>query len=168
MKSKTRLMFNLFVVWFATGMWHGADETYVLWGILCYVGIVFDRFTGVGKWMGKHFVGHIYTVVYIVATTILVPCVNMEHALRVWRAMFGIECAGFWNGITTVIVKEYGMFFLLGCIAAMPWMGFLKNRLRIPEGLIRVVSAAALVVLTIVSISYIATDSYNPFIYFNF
>ena len=167
-KSKWRLAFNLFVVWFATGMWHGADETYVLWGILCYVGIAFDRFTGVGKWMNKHFVGHIYTVVYIVATTILVPCVNMEHALRVWRAMFGIECAGLWNSITTVLVKEYGIFFLLGCLAAMPWMGFLKEKLHIPETVIRVVSAAALIVLTVISISYIATDSYNPFIYFNF
>ena len=167
-KTKARLMFNLFVVWFATGMWHGADETYVLWGVLCYVGIVFDRFTGVGKWMGKHFVGHIYTVVYIVATTILVPCVNMEHALRVWRAMFGIECAGLWNSITTVLVKEYGLFFLLGCLAAMPWKGFVRDKLHIPEGVFRAVTAAALIVLTVISVSYIATDSYNPFIYFNF
>lgn len=167
-KTKARHLFNLFVVWFATGMWHGADETYVLWGILCYVGIVFDRFTGVGKWMGNHFVGHIYTVVYIVATTILVPCLNMDHAVLVWKAMFGIECAGLWNDITTVLVKEYGLFFLLGCLAAMPWKGFIRDKLHIPDGVTRVVAAAALIVLTVISVSYIATDSYNPFIYFNF
>ena len=167
-KTKWRLAFNLFVVWFATGMWHGADETYVLWGILCYVGIMLDRFTPLGKWLADHHLGHIFTVTYIVATTILVPCADMPHALRIWSGMFGIECAGVWNEITTVLVKEYGMFFLAGCICAIPWRGFITNRLHIPGKLVDVVSTVALVALTIVSVSYIATDSYNPFIYFNF
>ena len=167
-KNKWRLAFNLFIVWFATGMWHGADETYVLWGVLCYVGIVIDRFTPIGKWLAKHHLGQLFTVTYVVATTILVPCIDMPHALRVWRAMFGIECAGLWNGVTTLLIKEYGMFFLAGCICAMPWMGFFRDKLRVPESVIRIVSTAAIIVLTIVSVSYIATDSYNPFIYFNF
>jgi len=167
-KSQWRLAFNLFVVWFATGLWHGADETYVLWGVLCFVGIVIDRFTPIGKWLAKHHLGPAFTITYVVATTILVPCINMEHALTVWKGMFGIECAGLWNGVTTLLVKEYGLFFLAGCVCTIPWMPVFKEKLRVPEGVIRVVSTAAIIALTIVSITYIATDSYNPFIYFNF
>lgn len=167
-KSKFRLGFNLFVVWFFTGLWHGADATYVLWGLLCFAAQAIERFTGLGKWMEKHWVGHVYAVVVIVAMTVLVPCVDMANAGVVYRAMFGIECAGLWNGITTVLVKEYGLFFLAGCICSMPVHKFLGEKLHIPEGLMRVVGAVGLVALTILSISYVATDSYNPFIYFNF
>ena len=118
--------------------------------------------------METHWVGHVYAVVVIVAMTVLVPCVDMANARVVYRAMFGIECAGLWNGITTVLVKEYGLFFLAGCICSMPVHKFLGEKLHVPEGLMRVVGAVGLVALTILSISYVATDSYNPFIYFNF
>ena len=50
----------------------------------------------------------------------------------------------------------------------MPVHKFLGEKLHVPEGLMRVVGAVGLVALTILSISYVATDSYNPFIYFNF
>ena len=89
-KSKFRLGFNLFVVWFFTGLWHGADATYVLWGLLCFAAQAIERFTGLGKWMEKHWVGHVYAVVVIVAMTVLVPCVDMANARVVYRAMFGI------------------------------------------------------------------------------
>ena len=163
-----RLIFNMFMVWFCTGLWHGAAWTYVLWGLGFFVMLVIERFTGLRKFMEKHAVGHFYAMLMVVFFTVMIRCESLNHAWSMYGSMLGLTGAKLWNSVTTVMVREYGLFFLVAVVAGLPVRDFIVNKVRIPENLVRIVGAVALVVLTVISISYTATNGYNPFIYFNF
>ncbi len=167
-KSKARLVFNMFVVWSLTGLWHGAAWTYVLWGCAFFVVMLIERFFGLRKWMQEHAIGHLYTILVVIFFTMIIRCDDLPHAWSMYGSMLGLNGAQLWNSVTTVLLREYGLFFLAGIICGIPMRGFIVERLHVNENLLRVVSAVALVALTGISISYIAVNGYNPFIYFNF
>ena len=163
-----RLLFNMFMVWFCTGLWHGAAWTYVLWGLGFFVVLVIERFTGLGKWMEKHPVGHLYAMVMVVFFTVMIRCDNLPHAWSMYGSLLGISGAPLFNSVTAVLFKEYVWFFLAALICGLPLRDFIVDRLHVNENLVRIVGAVGLVALTALSVSYIATNGYNPFIYFNF
>ena len=163
-----RLLFNMFMVWFCTGLWHGASWTYVLWGMGFYVMLVIERFTGLRKWMEKHFVGHVYALVMMLFFTVMIRCENLPHAWTMYGSLLGVNGAQIWNSVTGVLAKEYGWFLLLGFICGLPVKDFIVRKLHVNVNLVRVAGAIVLAALTVVSISYIAVNGYNPFIYFNF
>ena len=163
-----RLIFNMFMVWFCTGLWHGAAWTYVLWGLGFFIVLAIERFTGLGKWMEKHPIGHLYAMLMVVFFTVMIRCENLPHAWSMYGSLLGVSGVGLWNSVTGVMVREYGWFFLVAVIAGLPVRDFIVQKLRVPENLVRVVGAVALVILTAISITYTATNGYNPFIYFNF
>ncbi len=163
-----RLLFNMFMVWFCTGLWHGAAWTYVLWGIGFFVMLVIERFTGLGKWMEKHPIGHLYAMLMVVFFTVMIRCDNLPHAWTMYGSLLGVNGAALWNSVTTVLCREYGWFFLAALICGLPVRDFIVGKLRVNENLVRIVGAVALVMLFGISVSYIAVNGYNPFIYFNF
>lgn len=167
-KSKARLIFNMFMVWSLTGLWHGAAWTYVLWGCGFFLMLVIERFTGLRKWMEAHAVGHFYAMLMVVFFTVMIRCDNLPHAWTMYGSLLGISGAKLWNSVTTVMLREYGWFFAAALICGLPMRSFIINRLHVNENLVRVIGAVALVALTGISISYIAVNGYNPFIYFNF
>ena len=167
-KSKARLVFNMFMVWSLTGLWHGAAWTYVLWGCGFFLMLAVERFTGLGKWMEKHPIGHFYAMLMVVFFTVMIRCDNLPHAWWVYGTLLSVSGAPLWNAATGVLFKESLWFFIVALICGLPVRDFIVEKLRVNENLVRVVGAVALVALTAISISYIAVNSYNPFIYFNF
>jgi len=167
-KSKARLLFNMFMVWFCTGLWHGASWTYVLWGLGFYLVLVVERFTGLRKWMEKHAVGHFYAMLLVVFFTVMIRCESLTHAWSMYGSLLGVPGEPIWNSVTGVLAREYALFFLAALICGLPARDFIVRRLHVNENLVRIVGAACLLVLLGVSISYIAVNGYNPFIYFNF
>lgn len=163
-----RLIFNMFMVWSLTGLWHGAAWTYVLWGCGFFVMLVLERFTGLGKWMEKHAVGHFYAMLMVVFFTVMIRCEDLPHAWTMYGSLLGVNGAQLWNSVSTVMVREYGWFFLLALFCGLPVKQFIVEKLRVSENIVNIVGAVLLVALTVLSISYIAVNGYNPFIYFNF
>ena len=163
-----RLLFNMFMVWFCTGLWHGAAWTYVLWGVGFFVMLVIERFTGLGKWMEKHPVGHLYAMLMVVFFTVMIRCDSLPHAWTMYGSLLGVNGAALWNSVTSVLCREYGWFFLAALVCGLPVRDFIVGKLRVNENLVRVAGAVALVMLFGISVSYIAVNGYNPFIYFNF
>ena len=166
--SKPRLVFNMMVVWTLTGLWHGAAWTYFLWGFGFGIMLVIERFTGLGKWMSRHAVGHFYAMFMVVTITVMIRSDNLHVARVFYGSMFGAGGAPFINGLTGAFIREYGLFLLAGVIFSLPIPEFLSARLHIPSACLKTVGAVALLALTVISVSYVAVGSYNPFIYFNF
>ena len=163
-----RLVFNMMVVWTLTGLWHGAAWTYFLWGFGFGVFLVAERLTGMGKWMSKHCVGHLYAMFVVVTITVMIRSDNLHVARIFYGSMFGLSGAPLFNPLTAVFLREYGPFLLAGVLFSLPVPEFLRERMRISPNLMKVVGSACLLALTFISITYIAVGSYNPFIYFNF
>ena len=166
--STPRLLFNMFMVWSLTGLWHGAAWTYFLWGCGFYVMLVIERFTGLGEYMEKKPLGHFYSLLMVTVLTVMIRCTDMGNAKNFYGAMIGLGGGGLFDGTALVLIKEYGLFFLASVVCSLPVGRFLTEKLRVPDAAVRICGAVIIAAATIVSISYIATDSYNPFIYFNF
>ena len=169
-KSHARLLFNMFVLWFATGLWHGAAWTYILWGVSFFVIQAIEKYTGLGKCMEKKHpvIGNIYAMVFVVVVTVLIRSDNLGVAWSFWGSMFGVNGAPLWDGIAGMLLKEYGVFMIASIICGIPVVQWLRNKVRITDSVLRIVGGVCLLALTAVAISYVVVVDYNPFIYFNF
>lgn len=167
-KSKLRLYFNMFVIWSLTGLWHGAEWTYVLWGVSFFVILAIERATKLNKHMEGKWYGHIYAMVLIVVVTVLIRSEGVTQAFNHFKTMFFVSGAPLWNNLTTVCVLEYGLFFLASVVASLPVGDWLEKKLHVPCAVMEVVRAAGLVIGVLLAVSYVMVGNYNPFIYFNF
>ena len=167
-KSKLRLVFNMFVVWSLTGLWHGAEWTYVAWGVGFFVVLTVERLTGLGKWMEKHPVGHLYAMLLVTVVTVLIRSDSISSAGSFYAAMFGLNGAPLWNPLTGVFAREYGLFFILSAVISLPVGDFLQRVFRVPEKPMEILRGALLGAASLIALSYVISGSYNPFIYFNF
>lgn len=179
-KSKWRLAFNMFVVWSLTGLWHGADWCFLAWGVAFFALLIAERLTGYGKWMEKHWIGHVYTNAAVVIVTVLLgsamhtnlstalPFEAITKATQRIGAMFGIGAASLWDATASMYAREYGVFMALAVICSLPVGKFIEHRFKLPAPVMQVGRAAGLLIAFVVTISYVVMGSYNPFIYFNF
>ena len=163
-----RLIFNMMVVWTLTGLWHGAAWTYFLWGFGFGVFLVIERLTGMGKWMSKHWVGHLYAMFVVVTITVMIRSDNLHVARIFYGSMFGMSGAPLWNPLTGAFLREYGPFLLAGVLFSLPVPEFLRDKAHLSPTFMKIAGSACLLALTFIAVTYIAVGSYNPFIYFNF
>ena len=168
-KSVWRLLFNMFVLWTATGLWHGAAWTYVLWGVGFFVIQAIERQTGLGKWMEKRgALGVFYAMFMVVAITVMIRSENLGVAWTFYGSMFGVNGAAVWDATAGMFLREYGLFLAAGVICGLPVADWLRSRVKISDNVLRIVGGVCLAALMVIALSYVAVDNYNPFIYFNF
>ena len=169
-KSHARLLFNMFVLWFATGLWHGAAWTYILWGVSFFVIQAIERYTGLGKVMEKKHpvIGNIYAMVFVVVVTVLIRSENLGVAWKFYGSMFGVNGAKLFDSTAAMLLKEYGAFLLASVVCGLPVIGWQRSKVKIPESALQIAGAVCLLALTVIALSYVIVVDYNPFIYFNF
>ncbi len=161
--SKARLVFNLFVTWTLTGIWHGANWTFLMWGLLYFVLLTVEKLTGFDKKSG--FFGHIYTMLFVVLGWVLFRSESIGNALSYMTSMFGIG-AKLYDGYMLTYLSSYKVFFIAGILACFPIQKLFKDKIN--SKVYNCVSAAVLFVLFVLSLSFMVKGAYNPFIYFNF
>ncbi len=165
--KKSRLVFNLFVVWFLTGLWHGADWTFILWGLFYFVLISFEKLTAFEKRTKNHtLIKRVYTLFLVLAAWVLFRAESPAAALEYYKAMF-CPTEAFFDTAFFFNLKNYGAALVFGLYFAFPKKGKLTDKiesLHLYEGL----RAGAYAILFLFALSYIVKGTYNPFIYFNF
>jgi len=167
-KSRGRLIFNLFVVWFSTGLWHGANWTFIAWGLMYFVLLCVEKLTGFEKCSVPLWLAWIYTMLFVVLGWVLFRAENLTGAVRYVLAMFGIGASGLLDAKAAYYMAEYKLFFLLAIAASLPiagWLGKAKEHL---DGAISVLYPVWIIGVYAVAVSFIVKGGYNPFIYFNF
>ena len=171
--SRTRNVWNLFVVWFLTGMWHGASWNFIAWGLWFFVLLVGEKLLW-GKALERlpSLVRHAYAMVLVVFSWVLFRAETLTAAAAYFAAMFG--SSGVWCGSRAVYYAlEFWPELLCCCIAALPVKQWLETVLQKRD------AAPARAVLTwgpklaamaLLACSYckLVTGSFNPFIYFRF
>ena len=171
--SKGRNIFNLAVVWLLTGLWHGANWTFVLWGGWFLLLLLGEKFLWGGALERLPVpVRHVYTMVAVVLSWVLFRSANFAHARGYLAAMFGFGGGGA-DGQSVFLLLEYWPEWLACVLAALPIKSWLQNKLAAREALPAVLArewAPKLAALALLGLSYmkLATGSFNPFIYFQF
>ncbi len=164
--SKARQIFNITVVWAATGIWHGANWTFLIWGLYYAFWLLLEKTFLYKKLDNSKVIGHIYAVVLV---TLAWPLFKLEDIGLAWQytsAMLGFGAKGFINSSDIYYLATYAVTFVIGIAASLPVGAKLWHRL--PKGFVRVAAPALILLALIISTAYLVDATYNPFLYFNF
>ena len=165
-KSKSRLVFNLFVVWFLTGVWHGANWTFIVWGLLYFVLLTIEKLTKFTDKIG--FFGHIYTMLFVIIGWVLFRSESIPDALEYLRTMFFMSGSQLFDEKALFFLDNYKFYLVAGILACFPIVPKLREKIKINPKLYDAITTVALFVTFIISLTFTIKGSYNPFIYFNF
>jgi alginate O-acetyltransferase complex protein AlgI len=153
-----------------TGLWHGASWNFVGWGVYQGIFIILERL-GLGKLLKKNDVlAVIYSDIVFAVSIILFHEISMRSTLDIWLVMFGIRQGTPLQPLALMISPlELCVFIagILGCGVIQGIGGLKENKLsRMWKGsFLEVLFLSAAMFL---SITFLSTDAYNPFIYFRF
>ena len=152
--SHSRLMMNLFAVWLLTGIWHGANWTFILWGLIYFVLLVFERETGYRP-------GHVLTMLAVILAWVIFRCETVSNGLGFISSMFGLNGNAFYDGGFIEYVKGTWLVMIFAVIGIFPAVrNFLQSH--------KWIESAWLEVVLVISVLEVISSTYNPFIYFNF
>lgn len=175
-KTRSRLVLNLVVVWLLTGIWHGANWTYIIWGSIHGLVIIFEKLTRLPERIkGKRpaeIICHILTLLVITFDFVLFRADTLPDAARFISAMLGLRGGAFIDSTTLFYLREYGVTLLAAVVCSTPVFRLLRERVCARgDGAERVYDRASFgvqLVLFAVCVSFLVIGAYNPFIYFNF
>ena len=163
--SGLRLVFNLFVVWALTGIWHGANWTFLAWGLMYFVLLIVEKFTGLDK--KPRFWGHIYTLLFVMIGWVIFRSSGMGNAFTYIKAMFGIGAKGVSDSAVGAYLLQNWVYYVLALIGCFPLLPRLEEKWKNSK-IWQIGYAACVILVFLVSVSFIMNQAYNPFIYFNF
>lgn len=164
-KGFKRTIINLLIVWFLTGLWHGASWNFILWGMGISILIILEK-NVYGKYLTKYKpLGFFYMLLLVPLSWMVFAITDINDIFIYFTKMFSfkdhnavLSMAKFWNYFET-----YGVI-LLGCALCstfLPDRIFHKYR-RKPIGIILILAVFWL------SVYYLANSINNPFLYFRF
>jgi len=167
--SKGRNVFNLFVVWFLTGVWHGANYTFMVWGLMYFVLIAMEKLTGFEKLQGKRVVAFkwLYSMLFVLLGWVLFRSRSIGEAFVYMKAMFGLNGNPFADDMFCGWFAQSWILLVIGMFFCTPLLRKFGKRIEqnAAAGYLKTVGLIALFILSVASL---VGNSYNPFIYFNF
>lgn len=174
--SKFRLVFNLFVVWFATGVWHGASWNFILWGVLYGIIITVEKLYSVPQKLNKSRMlsvpYQVFTLLMVMLGWVLFRATTIGGAFNYIKSMFALSGNALYDAESVFFFKEYIIMIIAGVICSTPILRNLKKRISSASpkacALVNASGYAVQFVLFVVGVSYLVMNAHNPFIYFNF
>ncbi len=166
-RGKGRQVFNLFVVWAATGIWHGANWTFLFWGLYFFVLLMVEKFLLLDKLeKAPALVGHVYTMFFVMVSWAIFAIEDLPYLAGYLKVMFGLGGVPLADGAFGYYLAGYLPTLCAAALAATPLGAAVYRRLgtRAQQIVCTVLVAAGLVVCT----AYLVAGTYNPFLYFNF
>lgn len=165
--SKPRLFFNLFVVWAATGIWHGASWNFLVWGLYFAVLVILEK-AFLGKLLEKlpAAIQHIYTLFLVLVSWAVFAVEDFGHLGAYLAAMFGGASGGLYNENVGYYFTSFLPMLIIGCMAATPLAA--KLWAKLPVKVVKVILPVVLLAGLIFSTAYLVDATYNPFLYFRF
>lgn len=160
-KGKFKTYRNLFIVWFLTGLWHGASWNFVIWGLYFGVIITLEKIflINILKKAPKFF-RHLYTILILFISWVFFNFEEMSEGIEYLKGMFGFKELPIIDVNFLYYLTNYAVVFIVGIICATPIAKkFIKNK---------TIYALILFVIYFLSIAYLVDSSFNPFLYFRF
>jgi D-alanyl-lipoteichoic acid acyltransferase DltB (MBOAT superfamily) len=118
-KSKARLLLNLFIVWLLTGIWHGANWTFVVWGLMYFVLLSIEKLLNIDKTNSFNIVRYIFTMLFVVLGWVVFRASNLNEAINYLKVMFGYN-GTFIDNYALFFIKENIVYFFLGFVCSTP------------------------------------------------
>jgi alginate O-acetyltransferase complex protein AlgI len=165
--SKGRWMFNLLVVWAATGIWHGASWNFLIWGLYFFVLLMLEKLVW-GKALAKlpAVVSHVYTLVLVMISWAIFAIEDFGQLGAYLKVMLGLGGAPLADAAFGYYLRSYLPLLVIAAVGSTPLLSMAWRKLRARSAAVAlpVLLLAGLMVCT----AYVVDATYNPFLYFRF
>ena len=158
--GRARTYFNLFIVWFLTGFWHGASYNFILWGLYFFILICIEK-NGLLNLLNKHkLISHIYTIFFILVGWVLFAVIDLNQIINFLKKMFIFNAGNEW----IYYLRNYIITYTIAIIFSTSFLKKIYNKFVKSN----IVDTIILITIFLLSIAYLVDSSYNPFLYFRF
>lgn len=168
--SKIKHIRNLLIVWFLTGLWHGAAWNFVAWGLYYGVILIIEKYL-LSPVLDRlpDIVRHIYSIVLVVIGWVLFFSSSFGQAADYIRVMFGAGAHGFADRESMYLLTSNLILWLILIFGSTPLVHFrYEHMLKSKKWNTTIINSVVYAALFIVCIAYLVTETYNPFLYFRF
>ena len=166
--KKSRWIFNIAVVWFLTGLWHGAAWNFIFWGAYFGIILVVEKLF-LNRFLDKvpSAVKRVYVLFIILISFIIFNAPSLGTAFTQIGMLFGSGTSGAISQLSFYYFKSYALLMVIAVIGSTPYPRKLAEKL-IPEKAKIFIKPIWYGILLIICTAYIVDGSYNPFLYFRF
>ncbi|WP_243835245.1 MBOAT family O-acyltransferase [Maribacter spongiicola] len=171
-KSSWRTYFNLFLVFFVTGLWHGASWNFIFWGLFHGFFLILERSKILKTQNWPIFLQHLYVILIVIIGWVFFRAETMLDGFSYLKTMLGVSNGD--NSIIFLYINNYSvLIILLAFIFSTPIRRIFNEKIMNTDyGLIKVFYLTGTklfyLALLLFSIVELAQSGYNPFIYFRF
>ena len=169
--------FTMAVLWFCTGLWHGASWNFALWGLYYFVFLFMEQ-TVLKKVLDKlpAMLGRVYVWLVLIFGRVIFRYNSLDNIWTVFKGMFGANGNRFSDFPTVTILKNNYVLLIFCVVAATPLFKIITDKVLEKTENNRVLHCAASIVLyglipaalLLLSTAALVGNSYNPFMYFRF
>lgn len=165
-----RHVFNILVVWAATGFWHGAAWNFILWGLLYAVLLLFEKYV-LRPNMRLKVLMHIYTLLFVALGFVLFDSATVGDALVSFKAMFGFSGLPAADAASLYYLRSNAVLLVVSVAGATPLPKRIFEKIgetALGKRIFSVAVPASAAALIAVCTAYLIDGSFNPFVYFRF
>ncbi len=172
-KGVPRHLFNIAVVWFLTGLWHGASWNFILWGVYYGILLMLEKYIW-GKALAKfpRWLQHTYAFLIVVFGFVIFAITDMGELGSYIILLFSFASNKLADTRFLWYLGNYGIVIAIACILACPVYPWLCRRAaalsRGKSGVLSALVGFSVLLLFVLSTAYMVSDTYNPFLYFRF
>ena len=168
-KGKGRQYFNLLVVWFLTGFWHGANWNFIIWGLyFCVILIAEKAFLLNLLEKTPAILRHLYTMTLVVVSFLIFSYSDLSAGLACLRAMFALGTEGFANDVGVYQLLRLLPLLLIAALGATPLPKRLWRRLEEKHPRFGMLAPAFCGVILLLCVAYLVDSTFSPFAYTQF
>ncbi|MBR2042987.1 MAG: MBOAT family protein [Clostridia bacterium] len=169
--SKPRFLFNILVVWMATGFWHGAAWNFVLWGLFFAVFLITEKLFLLNILKKLKGLNHIYVLFLSLISFILFDNTSLKSAVYYIGGLFGAGNVAFVNTETVYYLISYAVILVIAIIGCTPLPKICYEKFGktvVGSKVYCVVEPLVILAVLAVCTAFLIDGSFNPFLYFRF
>ena len=162
---------NILIVWTLTGIWHGANWNFVVWGLMFGIILIIEKFI-IGKYLDKlpTIIKRLYTLFIVMISFVIFQAENLKQAFSLVKGLLGLNEKIFFNSFILYYLKGYIFVLILGIIFATPilqkiWIKLQNSKLN---KILDFIQPFCMIILLLLVTTFLVDNSYNPFLYFRF
>ena len=166
-RGRARTLLNIIIVWALTGLWHGANWNFVLWGLYFGALLVLER-SVLRRLIDKtpKLLRWLVTFAFVTISWAIFYYTDLGAVRQHLLALFGVGISGLSDAACAAVARKYSFYPLICFALSMPLVPALSSKL--PDRLRSALGTALTVALFALSVLFLIGQSYNPFIYFRF
>lgn len=168
--SKIKNIRNILIVWALTGFWHGASWNFLLWGLYFGIILILEKFI-LKNFLDKapNIIKHIYSLFLILIGWLIFAFDDMSMLVNFTKKLIGIG-NNFIGNDFWFFIRNYLIVILIAILFSTPISKLIKSKINNSKikGIYYMIMFISYITLFVICISFLVSDTYNPFLYFRF